>query len=468
MDMNPLKPGGLLLSLLLIAGAAPAAEYRSGADQQSDLSLTVYNAGRALVREHRRLELPRGTDAVALMDVPQQILPQTVAIDGLAVREQNYDFDLLSPQTLLQKHVGKQVRIARRSRETGEVLEWKKGTLLAVNGGVILRMEDGRIETLDGNGRYQIVYDQVPANLRERPTLSLRLERPASGDKALKLTYLTGGLGWSSDYVLELSRDGGRASLINWITLDNRSGAAYRNARIQLLAGDVNTVRQGGLRRAEKAMMVMADSAEPAREAIGGFHLYSLPWKTDLQQNQKKQLKLFARSEIPVRRLLRDRAWLGGYSSQPQKSKPELLLRFDNREPALGLPLPAGILRVYGQDSRGQAQFLGEDRIGHTAINDALELKLGKSFDVSVERRSSDYQKISKTQYRVTRQIRVNNGGEQAQRLELFETLPSLDWHLLKASRKWTKSSPQELRFDLELQPKSQLLVEYRVEIRQR
>lgn len=468
MSTHRRHPGALLLALLLACGSTQAAEYRSGAEQQSNLSLTVYNAGRALVREQRRLDLPPGTEAVALMDVPQQILPQTVAIDGLAVREQNYDFDLLSPQTLLQKHVGKTVRIARRSRETGEVLEWKKGTLLAANGGVILRLEDGRIETLDGNGRYQIVYDQVPANLRERPTLSLRLERPASGGKPLKLTYLTGGLGWSSDYVLELSRNGDRASLVNWITIDNRSGASYRNARIQLLAGDVNRVREGGLRRAEKAMMVMADSAEPAREAIGGFHLYSLPWNTDLEQNQKKQIKLFARDDIPVQRLLRDRAWLGGYSSQEQKSKPDLLLRFDNREPALGLPLPAGIVRVYGQDSRGQAQFLGEDRIGHTTVNDALELKLGKSFDVSVERRSSDYQKISKTQYRVARRIRINNGGEQAQRLELIETLPSLDWSLLDANHPWTKAAPQELRFDLELQPRSQLLIEYRVEIRQR
>jgi len=194
-------------------------------------------------------------------------------------------------------------------------------------------MEDGSIETLDADSRYRIVYDEVPSNLRER---------------------------------------------------------------LQLLAGDLNLVSQPSPRRAEKVMMAMADSAEPARESIGGFHLYSLPWKTDLKQNQKKQLKLFGRQQIPVQPLLRDRAWLGGYSSQAQKTKPELLLRFANREPALGLPLPAGVVRVYGQDSRGNAQFLGEDRIGHTAVNDELELRLGKSFDVSVQRRITDHDRISK------------------------------------------------------------------------
>ncbi len=453
--------------LLLLAYDLLAAEYRSGAEQQSRLSLTVYHAGRALVREQRKLDLPPGSTRVALMDVPQKILPQTLTIDGLSVREQNYDFDLLSPQTLLQKHVGRSVRIARRSRDSGETLEWKKARILAVNGGVILRMEDGSIETLDADSRYRIVYDEVPDNLRERPTLTLKLEQPAEGRKAVRLSYLTTGLGWSSDYVLELARDGRQASLVNWITIDNRSGIAFDQAEIQLLAGDLNLVNRPSPRRAEKVMMAMADSAEPARESIGGFHLYSLPWKTDLKQNQKKQLKLFGRQQIPVQRLLRDRAWLGGYSSRPGKTKPELLLRFANREPALGLPLPAGVVRVYGQDSKGNAQFLGEDRIGHTAVNDELELRLGKSFDVTVERRITDHRQISKKQYRITREIVINNGSENAQQLKLTDILPSRDWSVLSSTEQWIKRSPEELGFDLTLAPKTRKRIEYRMEIRQ-
>ncbi len=464
--MHTMKTAALLTSLLLSA-SLQAAEYRSGAEQQQELSLTVYNAGRALVREQRRLELPSGTERIAVMDVPQKILPQTLAIDGLAVREQNYDFDLLSPQTLLQKHVGKRVRIARRAQDSGEILEWKKATVLAVNGGVILRMDDGSIESLGSGNRYQIVYDEVPDNLRDRPTLSLRLEQPQSGRKTARLTYLTTGLGWSSDYVLELPRGSDKASLVNWITIDNQSGIAYRNASIQLLAGDLNLVGRGSVRRVEKAMMVMADSAEPARESIGGFHLYSIPWKTDLQQNQKKQLRLFARSDIPVQRLLRDRAWLGGYSSQPQKSKPDLLLRFANREPALGLPLPAGVVRVYGQDSQGKAQFLGEDRIGHSAVNDDLELRLGKSFDVTVKRRITDHRQISKKQYRIIREIVINNGSESKQQLSLTDSLPSRDWTVLSSSRDWIKRSPQEIGYDLSLAPKSTTRIQYRMELRQ-
>ena len=359
------------------------------------------------------------------------------------------------------------MRIARRSRDNGETLEWKKARILAVNGGVILRMEDGSIETLDAASRYRIVFDEVPDNLRERPTLSLKLEQPAKGRKTVRLSYLTTGLGWSSDYVLELARDGRQASLVNWITIDNRSGIAFDQAEIQLLAGDVNLVNRPSPRRAEKVMMAMADSAEPARESIGGFHLYSLPWKTDLKQNQKKQLKLFGRKNIPVQRLLRDRAWLGGYSSQTQKTKPDLLLRFANREPALGLPLPAGVVRVYGQDSKGNAQFLGEDRIDHTAVNEELELLLGKSFDVSVERRITDHRRISKKQYRITREIVINNGSENEQRLKLTDILPTRDWTVLSSSEQWLKRSPEEIGFDLTLAPKSRKRIEYRMEIRQ-
>lgn len=454
------------LTLLLASAAAAADEYRSGAEQQTGLSLTVYNAGRALVREQRLLDLAQPAANIALMDVPQKILPQTLSIEGLAVREQNYDFDLLSPQTLLQKHVGKMVRIARRDRNSGETLEWKKARILAVNGGVILRMEDGSIETLAG-GNERMVYDEVPSNLRERPTLTLRLEQPAEGRRPIRLNYLTGGLGWSSDYVLELSSDGNTASLVNWTTIDNQSGIRFRNARIQLLAGEVNQVSGQRIRRAEKAMMAMADSAVPTREALGGFHLYSLPWKTDLARNQKKQLKLFARDRIPVQRLLSDRAWLGGYSSQAQKSKPDLLLRFSNREPALGLPLPAGIVRVYGPDSQGRVQFLGEDRIGHTAVNDELELKLGKSFDVSIQRRITDHRRISKKQYRITREIIINNGAETPQSLSLVDMLPGRDWSLLSSSHKWIKRSPQEIGFELSLPAKSRTRIEYRMEIRE-
>jgi len=465
--MNRLTIAAVLLSSL-IGASAQATEYRSGAEQRSSLSLTVYNGGRALVREQRRLPLASPTDRIALMDVPQRILPQTLSLQGLPVREQNYDFDLLTPQTLLQKHVGRRVRLARRSRDSGETLEWTRARVLAVNSGVILRLDDGRIETLPSDGTYRIVYEELPPNLRERPTLSLRLSEAVSGNRDIRLDYLTGGLGWSSDYVLRLSADGDSGRLVDWITVDNQSGAAYRNARLQLLAGDVNTVStRNPPQRKVMAMAAEVMDAPVQRESIGGFHLYSLPYATDLKDKQKKQLQLFARDAVPLERFLVDRAWFGGYSSQPQKSKPELKLRLSNREPALGLPLPAGIVRVYGPDSQGRTQFLGEDRIGHTAVNDTVTLTLGRSFDVSVQRRSTDYRQISKKQQRITREILVNNGGEQQQSLKLYETLPGLDWQVLSANRKWSKASPQELLFDLNLPPKSQLRIEYQVEIRQ-
>jgi hypothetical protein len=468
LDITMRKPS-LLLTFLLLAFLGPlqAAEFKTDASQRQHLSLTVYNAGRALIRDHRQFSLDQAVDRIAFSGVSQQIMPQTVAIEGLEVLEQNYDYDLLSPESLIRKHLGRKVRIARRSGETGETLEWRSGTILSTNGGVILRMDDGSLESLERNHNYHMVFDEIPEDLRASPTLTLRLLEALSGRQEAALTYLSGGLSWQSDYVLQLNSDETRASLDSWVTLKNQSGIGYQDAQLQLLAGDVNTVAPGRdkLVMAEAMMARSVSGSQLSEEALHGYHLYSVPFKTTIRDNQSKQIRLFSADAISVEKRLEDRAWINQRGLALQKSKPDQILVIDNQKPTLGLPLPQGIIRVYADDSQGQKQFLGEDRIGHTAVNDTIELHIGKAFDISIERETTAYQTISKTQQRVARKLRINNGGNSSQTINLFEIMPAADWSILQSSHPQQRNGPQELKYSVEIPALQEIEISYTVQI---
>ncbi len=454
-------------TLLSLTPNLYADEFKTSADDQQDISLTIYNGGRALIRDSRNFTLSKPSREIAFMDVAQNIMAQTVAIKGLDVQEQNYDFDLLSPQALVEKNIGKNVRIARRSSETGETLEWVEGKILSTNGGVILQMKDGSLESLANNASYHMVFDQIPENLRSSPTLSLTLFDDIQGQQQVEMTYLSGGLSWQSDYVLQLDASEKQATLDSWITLKNQSGISYRDAQLQLMAGDINMqAPQPRLMMRANAMREMAsDGGGVSEESIQGYHLYSVPHKTTIKNNQSKQIKLFSANTIKVSKKLEDKAWVDSNGLNKQKSKPDQFLLFDNKKPALGLPLPKGTVRVYGKDSKGENQFLGEDSIDHTAVNDDLEIKLGKAFDISIERQTTDHKQISKKQFRLTRKIHINNGSKQAQTINLTEIMPNQNWRILNTSDDYNKEAPTQALFKLSVPAMSEKALEYQVEI---
>ncbi len=456
--------------LLLMPGAQAAQEFKTDATHQQSLSLTIYNQGRAMIRDQRQFKIDIPVDAIAFSDVSQKIMPQTVAIDGLDVREQNYDYDLLSPQALIEKHIGKRVKIARRSDETGETLEWTEGVIVSTNGGVILRMDDGRLESLGQNRRYHIVFEEIPDNLRASPTLTLKLYETANGQQQVEMTYLSQGMSWQSDYVLQLAADEKQASLDSWITLSNNSGMAYHDANLKLLAGDVNTVTPGAeaMLMADAMMARGAAKREVREQALHGYHLYSVPFRTTLRDNQSKQIRLFSAEEIPVNKRLQDRALVDQRGLTKQVSKPEQILQLKNRKPALGVPLPMGTVRVYGRDNQDENQFLGEDRIDHTAVNDDVEIKIGRAFDISVQRQTREQVQISKNQQRLTRSVRLNNGGKSEQSVVLYEVMPTLDWQILKSDRKHERTAPREAEFVVTVPALTEVEFEYVVELRYR
>src|SRR5512134_2466100 len=390
------------LALSSIAYGAVAEKPSTLADQQS-VAVTIYNENLALVKDQRRVVLEAGRNRLALREVSARMRPETALLrslshpGALSLVEQNFDFDLLTPAKLLEKYVGRNVKIVRTHPTTG-VESFETATVLAATSGVVLRIGD-RIETgLPG----RIVYDGVPPNLRDRPTLVTELDSARGGMQNVELSYLSGGLAWKADYVAELNGADTALDLNGWVTLTNTSGTAYPNAKLQLVAGDVNRVREEMRLAARADKMREASAAAPAskmaQEALFEYHLYTLARPTTIADNQTKQVALLGAQGVPVAKELRlqgsDYYYRSSVGGIGQKMKVGVFVQFENRETSrLGLPMPKGVVRVYKKDSAGNAQFVGEDRIDHTPKNEKVRLKLGEAFDVTADKKQTDFKR---------------------------------------------------------------------------
>ncbi|MDP1635685.1 MAG: DUF4139 domain-containing protein, partial [Gallionellaceae bacterium] len=366
------------LLALLSCATLQADELRSTLQDQQSVAVTIYNEDLALVKDQRKIQLGSGENALAFRDVSAGMRPETALLRSLtspgklSVIEQNFDFDLLTPGKLLEKYVGKTVSVVRTNPANGNDTS-EQALVLSANEGVVLKIGN-RIETgMPG----RIVYSDVPDNLRDRPTLVMSLNNGGAAQQEVELSYLTGGLAWKADYVAELNTADDKLDLSGWVTLTNTSGATYRNAKLQLVAGDVNRVRDE-MRyadRREKVVMAMAAPApQMAEESLMEYHLYTLDRPTTIAENQTKQVSLLTASGVSARKelLLRGANYYYGssYGDLGQKMKVAVFVEFDNKESSrLGMPLPKGVIRVYKKDGAGNAQFVGEDRIDHTPKN---------------------------------------------------------------------------------------------------
>ena len=381
------KVSCLIVSFLAVSVAYSAPESVTTLSDQQEVAVTIYNENLALIKDTRKVNLRSAENLLAWRDVSAQIRPETALLRNLThpkdffLREQNFDFDLLSPEKLLEKHVGQTVTILRSHPTTGADLK-EEAVVLATNNGVVLKFAD-RIET-GTPGR--IAYPHVPANLRDRPTLVINLNTAQAASDTLELSYLTGGLNWRADYVAELSKNDDQLDLNAWVTLNNTSGASYPKAKLQLVAGDVNRVQEimaDSMERGQVQKLALANNApQMAEESLFEYHLYTLDRPTTIAENQTKQVALLSASQVPVRKELlltgANYYYQGQYGDLGTKIKVGVFVEFDNKETAkLGMPLPKGIMRVYKKDSAGNAQFVGEDHIDHTPKNEVVRLKLG-------------------------------------------------------------------------------------------
>ena len=471
-----MKPFVLCTLAALLAAALPypvsAVPVVSTVTDQTGVALTIYHQNLGLVKDRREVRLPKGAGELRFMDVAAQVIPSSVSIasrggDGLTVLEQNYEYDLLSPQKLMDKYVGKEVRLYQKNVYT-EREEEVAATLLSTNGGAVYRI--GNDITFNHPGR--VVFPSVPDDLIARPTLVWLLESLQDKPQTLEAVYLTGGITWRADYVVTLDEQVGRADLAGWVTIDNRSGATYRNASLKLVAGDVNRVREEAPRlmkgmRAE----AMAAAAPPFQEeGLFEYHLYTLQRPSTIRDNQTKQISLVTATAVPVKKefvLRGEQSVFSGPSGAPKaKQKIGVFVEMVNRtEHHLGMPLPKGVLRVYTRDAEGGLQFVGEDAVDHTPENETVRVRLGDAFDVVGERTQTDWKKLAADTYETAFEIVLRNHKKEEVTVKVVEPVPG-DWKMVSASHPHTKGSAFTAEFLIPVPKNGEAKLSYRVRMR--
>src|SRR5688572_29301344 len=455
--MPNLKKVTVAVALALASAAHGAVQEKPStlADQQS-VAVTIYNENLALIKDLRRVTFEAGRNRLALREVSGRMCPETALLrsvshpGSLSLLEQNFDFDLLTPAKLLEKYVGRNVRIIKTHPTTGaETIE--TATILAASGGVVMKIGD-RIETgLPG----RIVYDGVPANLRDRPTLVTELDAARAGSQSVELSYLSAGLAWKADYVAELNATDSALDLNGWVTLTNTSGTSYPNAKLQLVAGDVNRVRDEMIMAAKASRMREAAAAAPrsdmAQEALFEYHLYTLQRPTTIADNQTKQVALLGAQGVPVAKelLLQGsdyyyRSSIGGIG---QNMKVGVFVQFENRETSrLGLPMPKGVVRVYKKDSAGNA------------------------FDVTADKKQTDFKRREPTNrasyvYESAYEIVVRNAKKEAVTVVVREPVPG-DWTMLEGTQRHAKAAAGTAEWKLKVPAEGNATLRYRVLVR--
>src|SRR5882724_4866280 len=459
------------------AARTSAADQSTSLNDQTDLNVTVYNSNIALIRDVRNLALPGGTFRLKFMDIAATVNPATVHFrsltdpEKLSVIEQNYEYDLLEPAKLLHKYVGKEVTLVRSYQENGTTKrEEIKATLLSDNNGPVWKIGN---DIVTGMYAESYRFPEVPANLFDRPTLLMSLDNSGARKHQIEASYLATNLSWNSDYVLTVGRDDKAADLDGWVTLANNSGTAFHNARLQLVAGDLNRlpVPSGMAMRADAARAMVAKEQQFQQESFSEYHLYSLSRRTSVEDKETKQISLLQGSGVPVDKVFVVNGQNFYYHNQsnpgsPQKDPVMVFYKFKNEEKAgLGMPLPAGNLRVYQKDSKGGVLFIGEDHIDHTPKDETVTVHIGNAFDVVAERKQTDYKRIDTHVWEMEFEITLRNHKETPITVEVNEPIGG-DWEMLSSTYKFTKTAAFAAQFKVPVVKNGTSVLKYRIRAR--
>src|SRR6266571_9020431 len=461
----------LALALLLwstnLAAAVPQSITR---DDQKDVMVTIYNGNLGLVKDTREIRLDAGMLEVQFGDVAAQIDPTSVHLKsltdpaGLKILEQNYEYDLLTSAKLLEKYVGKKVRLYQSNGT------YQDATLLSTNGPIY--EINGQIH-MGHSG--QVVLPALPENLVSKPTLVWLLRNARAAAQRVEASYLTTGINWKADYVMVINAADNRSDLTGWVTIDNKSGATYSNAALKLVAGDINRAKEP---RAVGRMMEMAAKAASQANADRDFksegffeyHLYTLDGRTTIKDNQTKQLALMSASDVPVDKHFIYYGAADYYRTQygvpMSNQKVGVFLELKNsKENRLGVPLPKGRVRVYKADASGSQQLIGEDWIDHTPKDEKIKIKMGNAFDVVGERVQKDWKRIASNLYEVEWEISLRNHKKESITVEVFEPMPG-DWEVLRASQPHEKVQAFTAKWNVAVPREGDAKLSYRIRVR--
>ena len=467
-----------LAGLLSPLTVAQSIEQTTTARDRQLVNITVYNSNLGLVRETRRIELSSARIALRFADVTAQIRPETVHLASLTapaalrILEQNYQYDLLNPSKLLDKFVGKEITLVlRRLQNNTESFEAVQATLLSNNAGQVWRI-NGQI-VINPTNIAEIRFPDVPKNLVATPTLVWDLENRGTGPQTVEASYLTNGMNWRADYVLLVDANDAKGDLQGWVTLTNSSGATFEEARLQLVAGDVNRVSEDR-NYALAGAMARKDAASESEFKEQGFfeyHLYTLQRPATIRDNETKQVSLLEAAGFDVKKefvVNGQRYYFTGYNNpgQPIKEKVGVYIQFRNsQQNKLGMPLPAGTIRLYKKDDKGNQQFIGEDHIDHTPKDEDVRVKVGDAFDIVAERKQTDYKVIARNVYEYAYEIKIRNHKDGPINVIVNEPIGD-DWEMLSSSFEAKKTAAFAAQFNVPVAKDGEATLTYRVRVR--
>ncbi len=465
-----------LISFLLVSVDCIAeVSLKSTEAEQTEVSVTVYNDDLALIKDVRGIKLPSGSGELRFMDVASGIMPVSVHARSLNhqedfnVLEQNYEYDLINADKLLDKYVGKKIKIMEWNKYQNRKNE-VEAELLSNNGGQIYRIND---EIYLGHAGTKVI-PEMPEDLIAKPTLTWLYENKIENDHTIEVSYLTNNIGWKADYVLSIDKNDELADIAGWVTIDNRSGATYRNANLKLIAGKPNRVRENRImhkRDMDSLRMMTAESAPQFTEkSFSEYHIYDLQRKTTIKDKQMKQISFMDAFAIPMKKELIVRNRRGGYFRQHgtgvNKIPVTVYIKFENsKQSNMGMPLPAGVIRVYKSDDDSSLQFIGEDNIVHTPKDEEIRLKLGDAFDVVAEKLQTDYKKIGSALHESEWKITIRNHKDTDISVGIEEEIYRGDWDVINNSHPYKKIDAFTMRFDVNVPANNETIVNYKIRV---
>jgi hypothetical protein len=458
---------GVILGLLLVTaywGIGETTIFALEKNADSTMELTVYNQNLALVKDRRIMNLPAGIANMSFTEVAAQIDPSSVKFGtpgapGIRVLEQNYEYDVISDSKLLQKFIGACIKVTDAKGVTVE------GYLIGTGENLILSAQPsgGEVKILKAAQIQTIAFPEMPNGLVAKPTLVWLVHNPGKeGRYPVEVSYLTEGLSWKADYVATINEAENRIDLTGWVTLDNQSGGDYLNARLKLVAGDVNRAPEAGREMTRKVLYeaVAATAANESFEERSFFeyHLYTLPRTTTLKNFQMKQVELLTANSVPAKKLFI-------YEGAANPKKVKIMLEVKNgKEENLGMPLPQGRIRVQKADYEGSLQFIGEDRIDHTPEGEKLRIYLGNAFDIVGERVRLEVKEPAERTREESFRIKLRNHKTESVTVTAVENLSAWhEWKITKSDCKYTKTEAGKAEFNVTIPPDGEKVINYTV-----
>lgn len=469
-----------LLSMLISGVSTAHAQAVFLPSTNNNLSVSIYNQNLSLVKDMRQAELKSGTNEIIFDGVAQRIQPETAIIygDEVKVLEQNYNYNLLSYQNFIERNIGKEVNTVRVSPKDGENIYERAVLIGLANGQPVLRFNYGIDAGFDG----RVVFKDIPNGMSNKPTLTAKLNVKNSGYKTLRLAYLTDGLSWKTDYVANVNGKD-TLNLTGWVTINNESGIDYENAKIQLVAGDVNVVRNVMPRMAKGVMMAasfdMATNGNIELETVNSYELYTLPTTTTIKNQQTKQVALIEKNNVTYQKEfnLQTPFYFNTNGDEFEKLHPVITYVMGNTVDAnLGISLPAGTMRFYENDKNGNLQFIGSGRINNTAKEDTLRLKLGDAFNISargqtkkISEKELNRQKQNKCtdvkkQRTYEAEVTINNAENMANNVVISQHFNS-DYKIVKESVESTEKNAFTRQWTVPVAAGDKATLTYTVEI---